>query len=111
MPINSRRKGAAGERELAAYLRQFGIIAHRGRQFQGGADSPDVVHDLPDIHLECKRCERGQIYDWLQQARDDAGDRIPVVVHRKNNQDWVAILPMEDLLRMLGKDRVTDAPE
>ncbi|GHT29091.1 hypothetical protein FACS18942_10010 [Planctomycetales bacterium] len=51
-------------------------------QFQGSPDSPDVITDLPDIHIECKRTERFQLYKALEQAITDAGnDKIPIVCH------------------------------
>jgi len=103
--MNSREKGKRGELELAEFLRERGIEARRGIQFKGGADSPDVVTDLPGVHFECKRVEQGSLYAWLAQATRDAGDsRIPVVAHRRSRQDWVAILPLDALISLL-KDR------
>ena len=60
--VNSRAKGARGERELAEILRCYGFSARRGQQYRGGADSPDVM-GLPGIHIEVKRVERLNIYD------------------------------------------------
>lgn len=102
MSANSNLKGKRGERELAAFLRERGFEARRGQQFKGGADSPDVVCEaLPTIHLECKRVEAGNLYNWLTQAVDDAGDKTPVVAHRRNNKEWVAIMRLTDLLEMM----------
>ena len=99
--INSRRKGAAGEREFANLLRSHGIHARRGQQFSGGPESPDVVADLPGFHFEVKRTERLNLYDAMAQAIGDMkkGD-IPVVAHRKNNEEWVVVLPAEDFMEM-----------
>lgn len=99
--MNSRRKGADGERELAAWLRERGVSARRGRQFCGGAESPDVATDLEHVHFECKRVERFNVYEALDQAIGDAGERLPVVAHRRNRGAWVAILPLERLLPLL----------
>lgn len=101
--INSRNKGKEGELELAALLRAHGYpSARRGQQHMGGPDSPDVLGGPDEFHLECKRVETGNLYNWLSQAkRDAAKGKIPVVAHRKNNKDWVAILPLEDLLSLL----------
>lgn len=99
MTINSRQKGAAGERELASYLRERGFDARRGQQFRGGADSPDVV-GLPGWHIEVKRTEKGNPYDWLDQAVNDAGGNLPVVCHRRNRRDWIAVLRLDDFLRL-----------
>lgn len=98
--INSRNKGAAGERELANYLKARGYDARRGQQFKGGGDSPDVV-GLPGVHIECKVTEKTALYDWLAQARRDAATgAMPVVVHRRNRKGWVAILDLEDFLAL-----------
>lgn len=104
MTINSRAKGKAGELELAAFFREHGIEARRGQQFSGGTDSPDIVlTGLTGYHIECKRCERGQLYDWLAQAIRDCGANLPVVFHRKSRKDWVAILRAEDFLKLVNE--------
>ena len=99
--INSRQKGAAGEREFAALLKEHGIDARRGQQFSGGKDSPDVVSELTAVHFEVKRVQAGSPYLWLAQAIRDGADKLPVVAHRKNGKDWIAILPMSALLELL----------
>lgn len=98
--INSRQKGAAGERELAEFLRQHGYEARRGQQFSGGGDSPDVVTNLEGVHIENKRVESGNLYNWLAQAQRDANGKVPLVTHRRNGKEWVAIMRLEDLLKL-----------
>lgn len=97
---NSRRKGAAGERELSKVLRGYGYDARRGQQFSGANGDADVV-GLPGIHIECKRVERLNIYDGLAQARSDAknGD-IPAVFHRKDRSEWLVTMSLEDWIRI-----------
>jgi Holliday junction resolvase len=104
--INSRQKGAVGEREFAELLRFHGYDARRGQQFSGGSDSPDVVcQPLKDFHFEVKRVEAGNLYKWMAQARRDAmeGGKVPVVMHRRNREDWIAILPAGLFLELLAK--------
>ena len=97
----SRNKGKRGELELAAELRRiFGVDARRGVQYHGGSDSPDVVTDLPGIHIEVKRTERLSLYPAMEQAAADAGDKVPVVCHRANRQEWVAIIRLNDLPKL-----------
>jgi Holliday junction resolvase len=100
----SRDKGCRGERELAAELRRlFDIEARRGVQYHGGEDSPDVVADLPGVHIEVKRTERLGLYPAMKQAAADAGaDKVPVVCHRANHQDWVAIVRLNDLPKLVS---------
>ena len=102
MSINSRSKGKRGELEAAALLREHGFEAHRGQQFSGGADSQDLVHNVPATHFEIKRTESLNVYKALDQAQADAGDNTPIVLHRRSQREWVAILPAADLLTLLA---------
>lgn len=102
--INSRQKGARAEREAAKELaRLFGCAARRGCQFQGGTDSPDVVTDLPGVHLEVKRVEKLAIYKAIEQAVADGGENIPLVLHRQNGKPWLAICRLDDLPELAVK--------
>lgn len=103
MAINSCTKGKQGEREFAALLREHGFEAKRGQQHAGGKDSPDVISNVAGVHFEVKRVQAGNPYNWLEQAtRDAGGEKIPIVAHRRNRQDWIAVLPMKDLLNLLA---------
>ena len=53
MGKSSQRKGAAGERELAALLSAAGYACQRGGSLSFG-EVPDVL-GLPGIHIEVKR--------------------------------------------------------
>jgi len=105
--LNSRVKGAEGELELSHFLKFHGFAASRGQQHSGSPDSPDVkCPELDWVHFECKRVETGSLYKWLEQAKRDAGvDKIPVVAHRKNYENWVAVLPLAILLELFHKVR------
>lgn len=95
---HSRRKGARGELEAAAEVRRlFGVEACRGAQHCGGPDAPDIRTAIERVHFEVKRAESFRLYEALAQAIGDAGDRIPVVLHRSNGKPWVAIVRLEDL--------------
>lgn len=98
----SREKGKRGEREARDKLLElFDCEAHRGRQFQGSPDSPDVVSSLPGVHFEVKRTEKLSVYAAVQQAVVDSGiDDVPVVLHKSNGNPWLAIIPL-DLLPQL----------
>ena len=91
--INSREKGAGGERELAKILRTYGYETRRGQQYSGISGDADVV-GLPNIHIECKRVERLNLYDAYEQAVNDSKAsvprKIPTVFHRKNNKKMVS---------------------
>ena len=103
MGMMQRRKGAAGEREAAAKLNEvLGTRFHRGRQYCGGPESPDLAGDLPGLHLEVKRVEALRLYPSLEQARRDSGTgEVPAVMHRTNRKPWVVIVYADDLIRLL----------
>ena len=97
--MNSRRKGAVGEREIAKYLRDHGYDAHRGQQYHGGADSPDVT-GIPGYHIEVKRVERLNLESAVEQSVRDAGDDVPLVMHRKNRTGWLVTMRLDDFIDM-----------
>ena len=74
MGASQRSKGARGEREWAAFLREHGYAsAHRGRQYSGGPDSPDIkCVELEEFSFEVKRVERLNIHKAMSQAIGDA---------------------------------------
>lgn len=103
MTINQRNKGRAGEQEVVRILKTEGFEAERGGQFRGGnEDNPDVK-GVPGVHIEVKRTEAFDPYKWLAQAQRDAGGggKLPVVLHRRNKQPWMAILPFEFFLQLV----------
>lgn len=102
--MRSRDKGARGELELAHYLTDHGHPARRGQQYRGGSDSPDVVCPSLRVHWECKRVERLRLPEAMAQAIDEAAPgQLPVVAHRRNGGDWLAILRLDDLLPLLER--------
>ena len=102
----SKEKGKAGEREVAALLRSYGFTARRGQQFAGGGDSPDVVHDIPGVHIEVKRTEQLNLYAALAQAAGDSTEgETPVIFHRKNAMPWVVVLGAHDFLSLVKRTK------
>lgn len=102
--VNSKLKGKRGEQEFANYLKKRGVKARRGQQYSGGGDSPDVVHDIPGVHFEVKRVEKLELHKAMAQAKADrkTPEHMPVVAFRRNRGKWVAILPMDDLLKLIA---------
>lgn len=98
--MNSKRKGNAGERELAAILREQGYNTRRGQQFSGANGDADV-EGLPGIHIEVKRVERLNIYDAIKQSiRDARPGEMPAVFHRRNREKWLVTMPLEYWLEL-----------
>ena len=101
--INSKQKGARGERELSKKLQEFGYTTRRSVQYNGRAEEgqADII-GLPYIHVEVKRVERLNIYDAIEQAKRDSkkSDNLPAVFHRKNNSEWLVTMRLEDWLEL-----------
>lgn len=101
MAINSKRKGKTGELELARALREYGYDVRRSVQYNGKAEGGEAdLLGLPNVHIECKRTERLNLYEAIAQAKNDSEGKgqMPVVFHRKNNSEWLAIMPLADFM-------------
>lgn len=99
MAVNSRNKGASGERELSKILREYGYECRRGQQFCGANGDADVI-GLPHIHIECKRVERLNLEDAMRQAIRDSGNDKPCVFHRKNRSEWLVTMRLNDWVEL-----------
>lgn len=98
--MNSRQKGAAGERELANLLKEYGYDTRRGQQYSGINGDADVV-GIPGLHIECKRVEKLNLDTALEQSKRDARKgEMPVVIHRKNRQEWKVTLSLKDFMKL-----------
>ena len=96
----SQRKGADGERELAALLREHGYEIERGGSLSFG-EVPDLV-GLPGVHIEVKRVERLNVGEAMDQAIRDAErfqDGAPALFHRRNRQPWLVTMRLDDWIR------------
>jgi len=110
----SKTKGASGERDAAEALNNvLGTHLHRGRQYHGGPNSPDLAGDIPLLQIEVKRAERFNLYAALAQATKDASvHQVPCVMHRRNRMPWVICFHAEDILRFIDAvESATNAKE
>lgn len=95
MGAMSRRKGASGEREAAAEINRLfpGVAASRSAR-NGVDQAEDIHHGITGVHLEVKRTETLSLYEAMKQAKIAAGGKIPVILHRRNGKEWLAITPL-----------------
>ena len=99
--INSRRKGKTGELQLVRKLREYGWDCRRGQQYCGANGDADVV-GIPGIHIECKRRNRLDPYEFISQARRDAGNLAPVVFMRRDREDWLVLMDIDTAMEMIA---------
>lgn len=101
MSVNSRQKGARGERNWAQFLREHGYEAERGCQHAGGKDSPDVKTNMPNIHWEVKFVEHLNLALAMEQSKRDAGEtEMPAVAHKRNRTEWLVTIRAEDFMKL-----------
>ena len=100
----SQKKGAAGERELAAILQEYGYDCTRGGSLTFGSVAD--VTGLPGIHIEVKRVEKLNVGEALDQSiRDSERMRggLPALFHRRNRKPWLVTMRLSDWLKLYGR--------
>jgi Holliday junction resolvase len=102
MSAAERRKGAAGEREVAAIFRAHGFDCDRTPNSGGLRLRGDLYGTVP-VHVEVKRQETLRLPTWLRQAEAECGDLTPVVAFRQSRGRWYAALPLDALAELLDR--------
>lgn len=113
MPINSRRKGKAGELEFAEALHaELGVTLARNleQSRNGGHDLviADTTHPLAGslgrFAIECKRyaaIKPALLSQWWRQTAQQAqyADKLPCLAFRADRQPWAVVVPLRALSR------------
>ncbi len=98
---NNRRRGQAGERELAGILQDnlgFAVKRNLGQERDSGHDI-----NVPGFSIEVKRRKRvAGLYEWLEQASNGPS---PTVMIRADGKDWLAVMRLNDWIQ-LARDEV-----
>ncbi len=99
--MNSREKGARGEREACEALGRIGLDCRRSVQYCGQTGVADLICDA-ELHVEVKLTERLNPYAFMDQAiRDSARTRrAPLVVMRSNHKPWLICCRIDDIPRI-----------
>jgi len=104
--MNSREKGARGERALAKKLHEYGYDARRGQQYSG-IGGADIETNMAGLHIECKYTAKGHglLYDWIAQSKRDAKGEMPVVIHKlisktDRNNEWLVTMTLDDFIKL-----------
>ena len=106
----SRDKGIRGELEVASIFQKRGFDCDRTPN-SGGLRIRGDLHGTVPAHLEVKRQETARPWVWFDQAASEApGGVTPVVAFRRNNSPWLAIVPLEELARLMAVDAGTLTP-
>lgn len=104
MAINSRNKGKKGELEAAAEWNRLvpGAHARRSQQHSGTESASDLISPgTPHLWLEVKRVQALNLTAVMEKSREQCGELCPVVIHRKNDSEWLVTFPLEDIKRFV----------
>lgn len=104
MAINSRQKGKRGELEAAAEWNRLLPKAHarRSQQHSGTESASDLISPgTPHLWLEVKRVQALNLTATFEKSREQCGELCPVVLHRKNDSEWLVTLPLEEIKRFV----------
>jgi Holliday junction resolvase len=104
MSASEREKGARGEREIVQIFHRYGWgFAERtsnGREQKG---KNDIANGPKGCAFEVKRVQKLSVPKALDQlARDSDPADIPILIHRPNRHEWMATMPLEELLPLLA---------
>lgn len=107
MACNARTKGKNGELEAAHALNA--VLPHakarRAQQFAGHHTAADLVCDgLPGIMVEVKRKQALNLHKTMDKSLEDCTeDQTAVILHRKDNCEWLLTVRLEDVPAMMWK--------
>jgi Holliday junction resolvase len=102
MGAMSRNKGGVGEREVVSLVKKAGFPdAERTSNGRHQRTRGDIA-GIPGVTLEVKRTERLHLRQAWAQCQEAAGDSLlPVLAHRWNGGEWLAIVPLDELLALV----------
>ena len=108
MACNSRQKGKRGELEAAHAINEVlpGAKARRAQQYSGTESTADLIAEgLPNLYLEVKRRQSMNLHKVFDESEENCGGLAPVVIHRKDNTEWLVSFKLEDLVEVVKQLR------
>jgi hypothetical protein len=96
----SRQKGQRGERDVCARFTAAGIPMKRNvegsrGQLEGDGDNQD------NLYVEVRHRETLAIPAWNREVAQKKGDKLGLLVYRRNREDWHVSIPLDDFLPLL----------
>ena len=102
MSGTERRKGNAGELEVARIFKAAGFDCDRTPNSGGLRIRGDLHGDLP-VNVEVKRQETARPWLWAKQARADSpAGATWLVAMRRSHDEWLAMLPLVRVVKLLA---------
>lgn len=110
MGLTSKRKGAAGERELINLLQDY-LGVRLSRNLDQARDGGWDLIGIPSLAIEVKRAAKANFSPWWMQTCEQADlkNKVPVLAYRLNNQRWRFKIALPDLFDgFKGQDRTLE---
>jgi hypothetical protein len=106
---HSKRKGKVGESEVSHRFIEAGFNSRRTVQFCGRAgDSDIVVDELSDFFFEVKRQNTIRLHEWWEQVTSDCKERTPVLIFRRDRDDWKVCMSLTDWINLVKERSCKD---
>ena len=104
-----RAKGANYQRHIRHYFEARGWTVMVRPPGEDGDDITIIEH--PNLSIEVKNHTRTDLPAWTAQAARQAGQRIPVVIHKRHgttnpDQQWVT-MTLDNFTRLINKEADT----
>ena len=101
MSVNSRNKGHAFEQWFVNVLKVYGYYAETSRYANRKLDDlkVDIVDDT-DFYFQLKAVERME-ESYHKLLKSMPTNKVPVVVHKKNNQGVIIAMKLTDFQNLL----------
>ena len=111
--INSRAKGASGEREFCRWLYDNLEVPMPTRNLEQVRSGGSDIIDIEPFYFEVKRVEKLSLDKWWRQvnkaARNANDDSIiPIVCFRQNRKDWEFLIGANHIGIEKGYLRLTE---
>ena len=99
----SRSKGKRGELEVVKILNAHGYDVRRTPNSGGLHWKGDII-GLDGFCVEVKRCESLQLPKWWSKLVLEAGRNMPLLAHRRSNEEWLVTMRLQDLLGLMREE-------
>ena len=110
-PRSAKNKGKRLQNKIRdLILEKFNNILERDdvRSITMGDSGEDILlspaaRRLFPFSVECKSQEKLSIWSSLEQAEDNSGDHIPLLIFKRNRSKTYAVLEFDELLKLLNE--------
>ncbi len=107
MGRKSRTKGHSFEREMANLFRLVFPDARRQLEYHVKDANGVDLQGTGRYRVQCKRCKKYASITAINEIRAEPGT-IPVLVTRGDNCKAMAVLPLDELITLIGNRQRTD---